>query len=57
MSYLLDYALLPKCKPRVGGGGEGGAGHEFVHYGIGNKRSERQKEETDICKIRKFGVD
>ena len=39
------------------GGGEGGAGHEFVHYGIGNKRSERQKEETDICKIRKFGVD
>ena len=53
MSYLSDCTLLPKCKPRVGGG----AGHEFVHYGIGNKRSERQKEETDICKIRKFGVD
>ena len=51
MSYLSDYTILPKCKPRRG------AGYEFVHYGIGNKRPERQKEETDISKIRKFGVD
>ena len=50
MSYHSDYTLLPKCKLR-------GAGYEFVRYGIGNKRPERQKEETDICKIRKFGVD
>ena len=47
---MILYCL--NAKPRGGG-----AGYEFVHYGIGNKRSERQKEETDICKIRKFGVD
>ena len=41
-----------KCKPKGVGGG-----YEFVHYGIDNKRPQRQKEKTEICKLLKSGVD
>ena len=37
MSHLPDYTLLHKYKTR-------GTGYEFVHYEVGNKRRQRQKD-------------